>query len=103
MENKNILDIFAKSKTQQIKGKYNFYKNYGGYHSLCECYDKPSWNKIEAWEYCKRLCNVCNGKGLKILGYNTCTFSVGFTFIYEDKKYFAYITKDYNRVMEITE
>lgn len=44
-----------------------------------------------------------NGKALKIIGYNTMTFSVGFLGTVDGRAAFIYITKTYDRYIYIDE
>lgn len=74
---------------------------------IYKAYDKPSINKVKAWEYCKKLCGDYNGKNLRVLA-NTCfIFTAGFVGEIEDattgevKNIFVYITKSYDKYMEI--
>ena len=39
-------------------------------------YKKPSARKLEAFQQCKNMCDMGNGKNLKVLSGNTFTFSV---------------------------
>ena len=74
---------------------YSNYKRSGNYN-LRDCYNNASYSKVRAYMYCEELCNKMGGYGLKIIGYNTCTFSVGFEYMdNENKLHFVYITKDY--------
>ena len=52
-------------------------KRVDGY-TLYDVYDRPSYMKEKAWEYCKNLCRKYNGTNLHIVGHNTCTFTVSF-------------------------
>lgn len=88
--------------TQQIKTAYRNYCRSGNYN-LYDCYEQPSWAKREAMDYCTRLMEENNGKALKIIGYNTMTFSVGFLCVIEGKEAFVYITKSYDRYIFINE
>ena len=72
-------------------------------HNLYEAYDSFSSKKAEACEYCKKLCSEKNGRGLKVIGANTSFFSAGFLFEENGRKKLMYITKGYNRVIDIEE
>lgn len=87
------------NKQMQRVYKRYLYSDLG--NDLYNCYDNPSHAKRKAMEYCENLCNEYNGYDLTIIGYNSMTFSVGFLFYRDDKTYFAYITRDYNRYCEI--
>ena len=71
-------------------------------YTLRHAYANFSYNKEKAFNYCVDLCEKYNGYNLKIIGFNTCTFSVGFYFTDENgKQNFAYITKSYDRFCEM--
>jgi len=94
------------AKTTTMKRAYNSYKyawNKYGYRYLYECYDRPSRAKSEAINYCYELEHKYNGYNGTIIGYNTCTFSYGFLFDKDGKTYFAYITRDYDRLICLDE
>lgn len=77
--------------------------NYSHKTTLHECYGSWSWAKEHAYNYCKRLCEEMNGYGFKIIGYNTCMFSVGFIYYKGDKKMFHYETNATTLDFEIIE
>ena len=88
--------------TQQIKQAYrNYCRSYN--YDLYDCYEQPSRAKREAMDYCARLMEENNGKALKIIGYNTMTFSVGFIGVIDGKEAFIYITKSYDRYIYMNE
>ena len=73
------------------------------YSTLRECYNNYSYYKERALEYCKELFNrVYDLVGFEniiswgIVSYNIMQFTYVINFIYQDKKYSYYITKDYN-------
>lgn len=68
------------------------------YDDIYAAYSRPSFAKVRAWEYCKRLCAECNGWGLAIASKNSMVFTAVFQFEGEDgKPAVAYITRDYDR------
>ncbi len=90
--------------------------------SLWEAYRRPSVAKEKAWDYCMDLCKQHDGRGLRVLGYNSSFFTAGFLFndketgqlmvmritAYSDKAY-EYVpdepfnvTDQYGRKMEVT-
>ena len=70
--------------------------------NLYDAYGRFSNAKQEAWNYCRKLCYENNGRGLKIVGAGTYTFSAGFLFTNENGKLcFCWITKGHDRYMEI--
>ena len=87
----------TKARKSQAK---QFYKNY--YNSYCydifDAYDRPSYRKVNAFEYCKDLMHQYNGHGLKITGFNTCTFSAAFVGVVEGVKHLFYITPSYDYI-----
>ena len=80
-----------------MQDAYNNYLRSNNGSNLYYCYDKPSYNKVRAMQYCEDLMNEYNGTNLAIIGYNTTQFSVGFLFDKDGKNYFAYITKSHDR------
>ena len=90
------------TRTQQIKNAFQDYSHSHNYN-LFDCYERPSRNKEEAMEYCKRLMHEYSGKALKIIGYNTMTFSVGFLGTVNGRAAFIYITKTYDRYIYMDE
>ena len=70
---------------------------------LGDCYKSLSSRKIKAFEYCEKLCAELGGWDLRIIGYNTMVFSVGFEYPDTDTGVvcFAYITRDYDRFCEL--
>lgn len=85
---------------KQYLGAYNMY-NRSNMYNLYDLYNNPSIYKHRAYNYCVELMQKLNGYGLKILGGNCMTFSVGFLFENDGKECFAYITKSYDRFFEI--
>ena len=47
-------------------------------YDLWDCYGHFSYWKARAYDNCKQLCEKLNGYDFKIIGYNTCMFSIGF-------------------------
>lgn len=83
---------------KQMQSAYNHYKRSKHSDNLLECYNNPSWYKINAMVYCRKLCEKYNGYNLKIIGYNCMQFSVGFECMINNKKHFAYITKNNEKI-----
>lgn len=85
-----------------IKTAYNEYLKSDRYF-LTDCYDRMSEAKRNAWRYCEKLF-IDYGSGIiKILGFNTFQFSVGFVGWMGDRKAFFYITRDYDRYIYLDE
>ena len=74
------------------------------YGDIYEAYDKPSYEKVKAWNYCKRVCERLGGWDLIISSKNTFQFSAVFTFIDPETGVicYGYITRDYDRFAEAT-
>lgn len=91
-----------KCNNKQIKEAYKQYLK-SNYYELYQCYNNYSYFKEKAIEYCKELQYKYNGFNLKIIGFNSMTFSVGFIGEIPDEKTgeikeaFFYITKNYDR------
>ena len=83
-----------------MKNAYNHYNNSYNYN-LNDVYGNFSGNKQRAFNYCVDLMDKYNGTNGKIIGYNSNVFSYGFEIEKDNKKYFAYITKTYNRICQI--
>ena len=71
--------------------------------TLNECYARHSYAKDDAFDYCIGLMHMYNGYGLKIIGYNQMTFSVGFIGEYNGEESFYYITANYDRAMTLSD
>lgn len=69
------------------------------YDDIYDAYERPSREKVRAWEYCQRVCAEMNGFNLVISSKNTFNFSAVFTFTDENtgELCYGYITKDYDR------
>ena len=67
------------------------------YNDIYSAYDRPSREKVQAWEYCKNVCNEVGGYDLVISSKNTFRFSAVFKFIADGKPAYGYITADYDR------
>lgn len=96
----NILNKNTK-KAQGFINSYEYYNKKSSSYDIETFYQRPSYNKIKAWDECKKLCNEHNGKGLCITGGNSSYFSAGFTFCQDDKNYLCYITYANNYCIEL--
>lgn len=67
--------ITIKATTKKGKNFVNSYNGYNWYADIYDAYEKPSYNKIRAWNECKKQCEQENGRGIVITGRNTCTFT----------------------------
>lgn len=88
------------TNNKQIRGAYIQYQNSSN-GSLNDVYKKYSHRKKSGYEYCVKLMNEYHGSDLRILSYSTYEFTVGFIGYIENKKYFFYITRDYDRAMQL--
>lgn len=88
-----------KQYQKAILQRYEYSDNY----NLWQCYERPSYYKVRAYEYCKSLCAQMNGWGFKIIGYNTSMFSIGFKYKKDDKTMFHYETNRTTLDFEIDE
>lgn len=85
-----------------IKGAYEKYER-SRLYTLDDCYSSYSAAKENAMDYCVNLFIDHDGAEMKIIGYNSMTFSVGFMGIVDGKSAFIYITKDYDRYIFLDE
>lgn len=92
----NFEVVKEKAFENVIKRYYN-----SNIKNIYEAYKKPSYDKIYAYDYLKELSKDMNGYSFYIIGYNCSAFSVGWCARIGNKEYFIYVTKDYNRIMEI--
>lgn len=94
----------TRTNNKSIMGAWWRYNNgYNVVDDIRKAYTKPSVKKIQAWEYCKMLCEEHNGKGLKVIGHNCNIFSAGFTYEENGRKMFCWITPTYNYCTDVTE
>lgn len=59
---------------------------------LYDCYEKPSARKYYAFNRCKEYCANLNGFNFKIIGFNSCMFSIGFYYRKNGALFFHYET-----------
>jgi len=82
------------NKMQELFKRYKASSDY----SLNDIYKSFSSYKQNAYNDCVKLMDKHNGDTLRIIGYNSSVFSVGFMFTNEQKqKCFAYITHTANK------
>ena len=79
------------------KAQYAYSNRQWTYTDIFQAYNKPSANKVRAWEHCKKLCEELNGNSLIITGRSSHFFSACFKFQDKGRDCYAYITADYNR------
>ena len=84
--------------TQQIRNAKRVHAT-AEYSELWQVYGQYSRAKERAMLYCKELMAIYKGKDLRILSWNTFTFSVGFYGEYDGKPAFFYITANNDRCM----
>lgn len=68
---------------------------------LREAYGRCSWAKINAFEYCRNLESSCRAYNGRIVSYNTCMFTYGFTCEIDGQAWFVYITKDHDYAIKM--
>ena len=72
------------------------------FRTLYECYERPSKYKEAIYD---DWCNYFAGLGCilecGIVSYNCMQFTFGAYFTYNAQKYYAYITKSYNRLYKV--
>lgn len=79
-----------------MSGAYSRYMD-SDLHSLQSCYAHCSEAKRLAWSRCLWLMDEYNGYDLRIVGFNSQSFSAGFVGYIDGKRAFFYVTKDYDR------
>ena len=84
------------TKAKNIKSAYEQYDR-SSLYTLDDCYSSCSAAKRAAMRYCVDLFIKYDGADMRIIGYNSMTFSVGFMGVVDGKNAFIYITKDYDR------
>lgn len=76
--------------------------NRHGFLTLDSCYERPSIYKQGIYEW---LCNYFAGLGCildcGVESYNCMQFTFGAYFTYEGQRYYAHITKAYNRLYRV--
>ena len=88
-------------KAKTLINSYNYYHRKYESYDILTFYQRPSSNKIKAWQQCKKLASKNNGNDLHICGGNSLFFSAGFTVVENDKKYLIYITRDNRYKIEL--
>ena len=79
-------------KAMSFINSYEYYSKKSTSYDIETFYKNSSYNKIRAWETCKKQCQEKHGYGLCITGGNSSYFSAGFIFENNGKKYLQYIT-----------
>lgn len=90
------------AKRTEIGGAYARYQRATA-RFLHEVYSRWSQAKESAYNYCTNLMVEYQGHTPRIIGANTCTFSLGFIGEIDGRKAFFYITRDYDRYIFIDE
>ena len=85
-----------KSEKRLMKDAYKRYK-WSSDYTLRDCYDRPSYAKENAFNYCRELVNDYQGRQGRIISYNLFQFTYGFIGKINGKDAFFYITKEYDR------
>ena len=110
----NTSFILLDENTKKAEGFiYRFiYGKKKGYNDLYKCYAKPSIYKENAFRWCidlvmkinRNLCGLSYNYDFTITGYNMMFF--GFACLFKTSNnlyYLAYITKEYNYIIPITQ
>ena len=90
MRTKKILNPLSK-KAQQLITKYRGAE----YYRLSQCYEKPSWDKIDIYEECQAIASKMNAKWCRIISYNKFNFSYAFMYMDNGFVRVCVLTKDY--------
>ena len=65
--------------TKKQRAIYNAYIN-SNLETLFDCYERPSQEKHEIFQQCKKDCNAKNGINFSIISYNKYMFTIGYKF-----------------------
>ena len=91
---------FRRTNSKEIKLAFERHQNSIKFE-VHHAYNKPSDNKYMAFEECKIIMRNYNGFDLRIISYNSFTFTVGFFGYISDELNFFYITADKIRYTSI--
>lgn len=94
------MKTFKRTKSKEIKSAFERHQNSIKFE-LHDAYKSPSDNKYMALEECRLIMQNHNGFDLRIISYNTFTFTVGFFGYIENELNFFYITADKIRYTHI--
>lgn len=91
------------TNTKLLKGNYSRWLASSNCY-LSQVYGSYSQNKEYAMKYCFHLYNELNGERIRIISHNSMVFTVGFEFDHPTtgERCFAYITRDYNRFIRLS-
>lgn len=67
--------ITIKKETKKAENFVNAYNGRNWYANIWDAYERPSYNKIAAWNDCINKCRKENGHGCIIISRNTFTFT----------------------------
>ena len=80
-----------------LKDAFRRYNRFDTVDDIRKAYNRPSSKKLQAWEYCKKLCVDFDGEALRIVGAGPYKFSAGFVFKDADgEKCFGWITASHD-------
>ena len=85
---------------KRIKSAYEQHQN-SRLYVLNDCYKNPSTTKFDIFSECRQLMRKYDGFDLRIIGYNSMIFTVGFFGYINKRLNFFYITPEHIRYMEI--
>lgn len=91
----------ANKKIEEAWWRYNH--GWNVVDDIYKAYNKPSSRKVQAWEYCKHVCDEFNGTGLRVISHGCHFFSAGFVFDYHGRKMFGWITPSHDYCCDVTD
>ena len=68
--------ITIKSTSKRGKAFINSYNGHNLYYDIFDAYDRPSCEKVHAWNECQNKYKEEGGRGIVIIGRNAFTFTV---------------------------
>ena len=86
--------------TKFIKLQYHRFLH-SSYTDIYSAYKNPSDIKVSIWERYRREAAALGSYNIKVLSRNCFTFSLGFTYCKDDKKYFRYISPAKDITVEV--
>ena len=97
-------ELVTGKKAQDLYDRYHHSNNYYGSRTLWDCYDRPSYAKEGAYDYCmSAMRSFEDYEAWTVIGYNCMQFSFGCR-VYDaktHKHYVLYITKEHNYAIEV--
>lgn len=89
-----LTQITAPKRKQAIINNYLYSIKHYGLRTIYQAYVKPSYAKVQAYNYCARLCVALDGYDLTVVSFNCFKFTCSFEFIHPEHGNicYAYIT-----------